>query len=199
LEHQLSGSSLMMTQYHGALSSDWQAARAFWSDACVDVIHRYHARLLHRLVFAGFSPERGGGARAPDVSDNALFKVQTMPDTRRTADASVPSTQPPPGPKGRGSLELWGPEPGSLSNLPDALPLAHPLRRRLSPWSTRRSPKPVEKGEGNCGAGDWGGDGKDKRILRWMTIALKRHASFFFTKSCARISSPSLQTNRPTR
>jgi hypothetical protein len=33
----------------------------------------------------------------------------------------------------------------------------HPLRRRLSPWSTRRSPKPVEKGEGNCGAGDWGG------------------------------------------
>jgi hypothetical protein len=120
------------------------------------VIHRYHARLLHRLVFAGFSPERGGGARAPDVSDNALFKVQTMPDTRRTADASVLDTATP-GPKGRGSLELWGPEPGSSFEPPGCASVVHPLRRRLSPWSTRRSPKPVEKGEGNCGAGDWGG------------------------------------------
>ena len=88
-----------------------------------------------------------------------------MPDTRRTADASVPSTQPPPGPKGRGSLELWGPEPGSPFEPPGCTSVVHPLRRRLSPWSTRRSPKPVEKGEGNCGAGDWGGGREGQKNL----------------------------------
>ena len=93
------------------------------------------------------------------------LKFKRCPTHGRTADVSVPSTQPPPGPKGRGSLELWGPEPGNPFEPPGCASVVHPLRRRLSPWSTRRSPKPVEKGEGNCGAGDWGGGREGQKNL----------------------------------
>jgi hypothetical protein len=53
-------------------------------------------------------------------------------------------------------------------------------------------PSPSRKARAIVGQATGEVDGKDKRILRWMTIAL-RQASFFFTKSCARISSPSLR------
>ena len=60
-------------------------------------------------------------------------------------------------------------------------------------------PSPSRKARAIVGQATGEGDEKDKRILRWMTIALKRHASFLFTKSCARISSPSLQMLVPRR
>jgi hypothetical protein len=155
----------------------------------MNAVLRHHARLLRRLVFAGFSPERGGGARAPDVSDNALFKVQTMPDTRRTADASVPRHSHP-----------WTKRPGAwnygdrslevLSNLPDALPLCIHSDAAFLPGQPGDHPSPSRKARAIVGQATGEGDEKDQRILRRMTIALKRHASFFFTKSCARISSP---------